>query len=444
MALTLRNDAKKQIIKILQEDGYPRYARLVGLFDIYLTDDPNIVGYMIPGKAKIVLNQELSTDQVSVIIRHEILHEFLSHQMRLEKFHQSNPQYKLDHQLSNIAADFEISNRGYTDRDKATVTAIRLGKETLRGLVTEDRHPEWVKLSYEEMYQQLLKQKQENDKLLQELRNRHRQVSHIEPVDGTGSEPVDGTGGEPVDGTGSGGNGRERSSGTQSDVAARVAQIEQELNDPNAFNDIEQEIATQKRQDAIRRANKNASLEYARGGNGGLANFKLDLRRFVERECGEVEDRTYRRFNPSYEDSGFIVRTRTRYYDENIPVINVYWDTSSSFDDPKKTAGARAAINSIQGYEKKGLIKINVFYFNTQIHDKPVNGGTDGNCIIQHVQETKPDNVIVISDSDINNAYDTATVPGAVWCLFYDSNAPVFIKKLRGKRENKWYMIEYQ
>lgn len=485
MALTLRNDAKKQIIKILQEQGYPRYARLAGLFDIYLTDDPEVVGYMIPGKAKIVLNQELSINQVSVTIRHEILHEFLSHQPRKDKFHQNNPQYTPDQDLANIAADFDISNRGYTDSDKAASRAIVMGKKVVQGLVTEDHLPEWTKLSYEEMYEKLLKEKQAQEELLKKLLKNIRSVSKrdIEDLkDAAESAAVSPSNtadqkkraqqianeladiGNKIDASSSGdkaaqAGGRQptakqgdtnaplQSSEAQQervDVAARVAQIEQELNDPNAFNDIEQEIATHKRQDAIRRANKNARLEYARGGNGGLANFKLDLRRFVERECGEVEDRTYRRFNPSYEDSGFIVRTRTRYYDENIPVINVYWDTSSSFDDPKKTAGARAAINSIQGYEKKGLIKINVFYFNTQIHDKPVNGGTDGNCIIQHVQETKPDNVIVISDSDINNAYDTATVPGAVWCLFYDSNAPVFIKKLRGKRENKWYMIEYQ
>lgn len=485
MALTLRNDAKKQIIKILQEQGYPRYARLAGLFDIYLTDDPEVVGYMIPGKAKIVLNQELSITQVSVFIRHEILHEFLSHQPRSDKFHKNNPQYRFDPDLSNIAADFEISNRGYTDSDKATTRAITLGKKVVQGLVTEDHFPEWTKLSYEEMYEKLLKEQQAQEELLKKLLKNLRGVSKrdIEDLKDAAESAAASPSNTPdqqkraqqiakeladignkVD------NGSSRDKATQTaggeaankrgdnktplqspeaqqqrvDVAARVAQIERELNDPNAFNEIEQEIVTQKRQDAIRRANKNANLEYARGGNGGLANFKLDLRRFVERECGETEDRTYRRFNPSYEDSGFIVRTRTRYYDDNIPVINVYWDTSGSFDDPKKTAGARAAINSIQGYEKKGLIKINVFYFNTQIHDKPVSGGTDGNCIIQHVQETKPDNVIVISDSDINNAFDTATVPGAVWCLFYDSNAPIFIKKLRGRRENKWYMIEYQ
>ena len=58
MATTLRNDAKNEIIRILREQGYPTYAKLVNLFDIYLTDNPEVIGYMEPGNAKIVLNEK--------------------------------------------------------------------------------------------------------------------------------------------------------------------------------------------------------------------------------------------------------------------------------------------------------------------------------------------------------------------------------------------------
>ena len=47
MAITQNNSAKKQIIKILREQGYPTYAWLLEPFDIYLTDDPDVIGYMI-------------------------------------------------------------------------------------------------------------------------------------------------------------------------------------------------------------------------------------------------------------------------------------------------------------------------------------------------------------------------------------------------------------
>ena len=52
--------AKRFLQKTLREQGYVTYARLLELFDIFLTDNPEVVGYMLPGKAKIVLNKNLS------------------------------------------------------------------------------------------------------------------------------------------------------------------------------------------------------------------------------------------------------------------------------------------------------------------------------------------------------------------------------------------------
>ena len=126
MAVTLSKGAKKQIIKKLREQGYATYARLLDLFDVYLIDDPNHIAYMIPGKAKVVFNKDLSIDQVSTLARHEILHEYLTHMERQGAFHKNNPNYIGDAELSNIAGDFEISNRGYTDADKATARSIKL------------------------------------------------------------------------------------------------------------------------------------------------------------------------------------------------------------------------------------------------------------------------------------------------------------------------------
>ena len=147
---------------ILNKQGYPSYAKLVNLFDIYLTDDEDVVGYMIPGKAKIVLNQGLNIDQVSTIVRHEILHEYLVHGPRGEEFDKTHPELTPDHQAANIAGDYEISNKGYTDADKTIARAIRLGDKTLQGLVTEDQHPDWVNLTFEEMYEKLLQEMKKN------------------------------------------------------------------------------------------------------------------------------------------------------------------------------------------------------------------------------------------------------------------------------------------
>ena len=166
--------AKEFIIKILSQSGYPTYARLLKDFDINLTANDQVVAYMEPGKGRIVINRGLDEDQVSVIIRHEILHHYLQHESRvLQKLaKEANLNYddltdieisdlKKDlykNQNFNIAADYEISNRAYTDKDKEIVRQINVYGRILSGLVTEDDHPDWVDLTVEEMFDKLKQQ----------------------------------------------------------------------------------------------------------------------------------------------------------------------------------------------------------------------------------------------------------------------------------------------
>ena len=159
--------AKKQLMRLLGSQGYPTYAWLLEPFDIYLTEDPNTVGYMIPGKATIVLNGGLDVEQVSTVVRHEILHEYLSHGPRSKAFEKSHPDRLFTHDLSNIAADYEISNRGYTDADKRSMRHLVLGDQILQGLVTEDQHPGWEDKTFEEMYDELTKEYTKDSKEMQ-------------------------------------------------------------------------------------------------------------------------------------------------------------------------------------------------------------------------------------------------------------------------------------
>ena len=80
-------------------------------------------------------------------------------------------------ELANIAADYEISNRGYTSDDKANVRSIKLNGKLLSGLVTEDHYPEWKGLSFEEMYEKLLKEQQTNEEALKDLLDQLKKVS---------------------------------------------------------------------------------------------------------------------------------------------------------------------------------------------------------------------------------------------------------------------------
>ena len=185
MALVKSDGAKKQLKNKLREQGYATYARLLDLFDVYLTDDPEHIAYMYPGKAVIVMNKNLNIDQVSTLVRHEILHEYLAHKQRQERYHANNPKWgKGDnpalHQIQNIAGDFEISNKGYTDRDKSIARAIKLGDQVLRGLVTEDQYPGWENMSFEEMYEKLL---EENEEDIENLKKLMEMIDKLNPED---------------------------------------------------------------------------------------------------------------------------------------------------------------------------------------------------------------------------------------------------------------------
>ena len=172
MAMTKVEKASKAwLIKKLSREGYPTYARIFQDFDLNLTEDPTVVGFMDPRTGNITVNKGLDEDQVSVIIRHEILHNFLKHEKRLLNHLAEktglDPNALDDMNLKelrsalysddtfNIAADYEISNRGYTESDKRVARAIKLNGQLLTGLVTEDKHPDWVDLSVEQMYDKL-------------------------------------------------------------------------------------------------------------------------------------------------------------------------------------------------------------------------------------------------------------------------------------------------
>ena len=496
--MTARDEAaKEQIIRKLRSEGYPTYARLFDLFDLNLTDNPDVVGYMLPGKAKIVLNENLSIDQVSTIVRHEILHEWLSHGARSEKFNKEHPDLLPDHDTSNIAADYEISNIGYTDKDKRAARAIILGDKTLKGLVTEDQYPGWEDKSFEEMYEELLKKNLEEKKqLLNLLKQLHKMLPEDEddqsPSMGSGQSSSDrqnndGMGGGQGFSDNQNDNNSNSSAGThgsepgqgqpkadkaqqalddakdeikdideekaqqgsvfdsdkqqkeRSELAKRVEQIRKLLNDPDIQRQGkgESQRAVQKAR-LIRQAELNDRYT-----SNPLVRFTLDLNNFIKKQTEDYRDYTWTRFNNAALMVGLIKPGITDYAEKNIPEINVYWDVSGSFSNPAKTEGARRAIATLQKYVRDKKIKIKTWYFANRVSSTEQNagGGTEGQPILDHIQATKPANVIVITDSDISDCRTPTTVPGAVWFLFYDSESKNLREYLRGKLETRSYLV---
>ena len=159
-------------------DGYKDYAKILSTLHLNLTDDPEVTAYLEPAKGTITVNRGFDADQVLVVIRHEIMHEWLKHEMRLIKhvaeLFDLNPNELTDKDIKaieeyiygtedfNIAGDFEISNLTYGDYEKNIVRNLILNGEVIKGLVTEDSHPDWIDLSIEEMYDRLIEEKRIN------------------------------------------------------------------------------------------------------------------------------------------------------------------------------------------------------------------------------------------------------------------------------------------
>ena len=102
--------------------------------------------------------------QLNVIMRHELCHNLLMHQIRMIKYlKDAVPELHLRtsmsiHTLLNIIEDFEISNKKYTDEDKYTVRHTWLNGKIISGLVTEDHRKGWQNMTLEQMYDAITKE----------------------------------------------------------------------------------------------------------------------------------------------------------------------------------------------------------------------------------------------------------------------------------------------
>ena len=130
--------------------------------------------------------------------------------------------------------------------------------------------------------------------------------------------------------------------------------------------------------------------------------------------------------------------------EKHTPLINVYWDVSGSFPEGSpKTQAAEKAINVLKQYELNGDIVVSPWFFATRVAKdrKSAGGSTNGRPIQEHIAQTKPDNVIIITDGDITDCSGMTEVPGAVWMLFFDSQSNNLMDHIRGKKETRHYLI---
>ena len=490
--------AKRSIINILRTSGYPTYANIFKEFDLNLTSDPNTIGFMEPGKGRIVINRFLDERQVSVVIRHEILHHYLDHEQRLLRKLAADTGLDFDtlddlsiqdlkkklyaNDTFNIAADFEISNRGYTEADKANTRNLNLNGNIVSGLVTEDHNPDWVDLSVEEMYEILNNEREQIEDILKKLiKDIQQQLGDSSENSGSGGSGS----GEDSEGSGSRGSGsgfkrpvligdRPSDEELAKEDAEREAQIQKELEELGEQGETEEErearlkrigdllddqaVAENAEYESEKKVHDDRSKRYQQqrkaeaeakkySNLGSIKDFILDLNDFIASEVKRVTQKTWSKSNPSYEGTGILRKGKRKTENKDIPVINVYFDQSGSWNESDLKIG-RDAISTLNTYVEKKQIKIRVYYFSNAIYSDAASARADGGTgagydLIMHIKETKPDNVIIMTDSDFDSWPEmhkapAITVKGGVWLLFKDNSiSSNLIAHIKGKKRTK-------
>lgn len=170
---------KKALCQLLINKGHRKYAERFWKLDFNIIDStkhPDFTAAISFDDATVFISDgflgsgEGIFNQLDVLLRHELAHNLMMHQIRLmyvfKKLHAHDPDEAYEHikysaslhRLLNIIEDFEISNKRYTSADKKIVRAMMLNGRVIGGLVTEDHRGSWMNMSLEAMYDELSKE----------------------------------------------------------------------------------------------------------------------------------------------------------------------------------------------------------------------------------------------------------------------------------------------
>ena len=169
---------KLQLCQLLIDRGHRKYAERFWKLDFNIIDSkkhPEFTAAISFDEATVFISDGFLGsgqgifNQLDVLLRHEMAHNLMMHQIRLmyvfKKLHANDPDEAYEHisysstlhELLNIIEDYEISNKRYSSADKDIVRNMQLNGEIIGGLVTEDDRG-WDKMSLEQMYEELSKE----------------------------------------------------------------------------------------------------------------------------------------------------------------------------------------------------------------------------------------------------------------------------------------------
>lgn len=227
--------------------------------------------------------------------------------------------------------------------------------------------------------------------------------------------------------------------------SSRKAKIQRWSTDTSELQDLQQEDNMNIQQDYQKQvAREREKQKYT--GFKGLDSFKINFYNTIQTEVQQVlqDYQSYNEINPEYESEDIIVKADLQRLipEEVLPVIDVYFDCSGSWDDSDIAIGKRA-VATVKEFEDMGQIKLNIFYFANNVHTTLGPARNEGGTrawkdILQNIKATNATNVVVMTDHDMNwDAEDgpVCKVEGCVWWLWKNGeSAPECATHLVGKQ----------
>lgn len=234
------------------------------------------------------------------------------------------------------------------------------------------------------------------------------------------------------------------------EAKSRLEEISDLLNDAATAQDLLDETDRIVRQDYQKRAKERKEAEKAAQkytANQGIDNFVLDLNKLIKTEVKKVKKDDWGKINKKYSRSGLLKPGHSMKKNPQIPRLFVYYDQSGSWSESDIEIGDKA-ISTLNVFVQKKQLVIEVYFFADDVHTTAQQarweGGTGaGEKVLQHIQSAKPDNVIIMTDSDFDwyGFKDIhATVSGGAFMLFRRGNVSKWlVNNLHGKKLTKIY-----
>ena len=234
---------------------------------------------------------------------------------------------------------------------------------------------------------------------------------------------------------------------TITDVEGKRAKVKSWSDNQVSRQELSDEESQNAQHDILQRRAREQELDKYNN-LSGIKDFELDFEGCIRDQVEMVmqDYLTYDEINPEYELEDVIMKAEVQRMmpDEAIPTIAVFFDKSGSCAEAIPTLN-----NAIATVKKKyvdtGMCKLDLYYFGDIVAYNDANARVGGSTmawphIIETIKQGDYNNVIVMSDDDIenqNNNGESYTVTGCVWWLWVNGvRAEKCTKELRGMQHN--------